>query len=919
MRALIVLFPLLVCAAAAVAAPDRPQEAISRLPLEPVEGAHFRFHSFLGRRVDANVRNWLIPAPAANPGLLEMFRVRDRQPTPKLVPWAGEFAGKYLISAVQALRMSEDPELRATAAGVVRGLVASQAEDGYLGPFPKAERLRGNWDLWGHYHCMLGLIMWHEQTGEAAALRAARRAADLICDMHLDTGRRIFDAGSHEMNMAVIHGLGILYRMTGERRYLRMMREIEKDWERSGDYLRTALKGLEFFETPRPRWESLHDLQGLVELYRITGDPKYRQAFEHHWRSILRWDRRNTGGFSSGEQATGDPYANTAIETCCTVAWMALTLDMLRLTGDPKAADEFELSLYNGGLGAQHPSGRWWTYSTPMGGVREASAHSIVFQARAGTPELNCCSVNGPRVLGMLSEWGVMESPCGLTINSYAPGTCRAKLADGTPIRLEWSGEYPLDEKVTIRVQPEKPVRARLRFRIPGWMQSPRLSLNGSAVSGAVPGSYLEVDRGWKPGDLVTLQYRIPVAVVPGDREALGHVSLYRGPVLLAYDQALNSFDADAIPPLEPPYTLRRVRGAGPHWLVVELAGSKLRLCDFASAGASGTQYRTWLRTAQPLPPPILPRSPRDGARIPKGAAIFRWTGPASPTPVVSGYEVVIASDPELRQEVARFSSRTNRLVVEANRLTALKAGARYWWEVRAIGDGRFSPPVRPAASFTPDPTLPPLTEAQLAAAAGPAILLRDAVSPAVEPSIGRRIELAGARPAVGPAGDAGAALALDGERGRIKYAVDEFPEEDFTVAVRFYLEALPEGRLGQVFSAWTAPSDDPLRLVIDRGRLYARIEAGAGYSTEGAPVATGRWYTAVAVKEGARLTLYLDGKPAGAATVPYAIRSNTREVALGGNPRFAGNEFLKARFAGFILRSRALGPDEIGAALDAP
>jgi len=165
-----------------------------------------------------------------------------------------------------------------------------------------------------------------------------------------------------------------------------MMLEIARDWERAGDYFRAGLDGREFFQSPRPRWESLHDLQGLVELYRVTGDARYRQAFEHHWRSIARWDRRNTGGFSSGEQATGNPYAATAIETCCTVAWMALTLDMLRLTGEPRVADELEVATWNAAAGAQHPSGRWWTYNTPMDGAREASAHTIVFQSRAGTP-----------------------------------------------------------------------------------------------------------------------------------------------------------------------------------------------------------------------------------------------------------------------------------------------------------------------------------------------------------------------------------------------------------------------------------------------------------------------------------------------------------------------------------------------------
>jgi DUF1680 family protein len=77
---------------------------------------------------------------------------------------------------------------------------------------------------------------------------------------------------------------------------------------------------------------------------------------------------------------------------------MAITIDYLQLTGDSRAADDLELTTLNGGLGAQHPSGRWFTYNTPMDGVREASAHTIVFQSRAGTPELNCCSVNGPRV-----------------------------------------------------------------------------------------------------------------------------------------------------------------------------------------------------------------------------------------------------------------------------------------------------------------------------------------------------------------------------------------------------------------------------------------------------------------------------------------------------------------------------------------
>ena len=98
------------------------------------------------------------------------------------------------------------------------------------------------------------------------------------------------------------------------------------------------------------------------------------------------------------------------------------------------------------------PSGRWWTYNTPMDGFRESSAHTIVFQARAGTPELNCCSVNAPRTLGMLSEWAVMTDAAGLVVNYYGPGSFQGALQDGTRVGVRWETDYPRSGAVTLRI-----------------------------------------------------------------------------------------------------------------------------------------------------------------------------------------------------------------------------------------------------------------------------------------------------------------------------------------------------------------------------------------------------------------------------------------------------------------------------------
>src|SRR6185503_14968882 len=138
---------------------------------------------------------------------------------------------------------------------------------------------------------------------------------------------------------------------------------------------------------------------------------------------------------------------------------------------------ELELATFNAGLGAQHPSGRWWTYNTPMDGVREASAHTIVFQARAGTPELNCCSVNGPRVLGLLSEWALMRSADGLTVHGYWPGTWSASFED-RPIQLRLDRDYPRAAQQRVVVTKAPGTLWTLRLRIPGWSSMTTVEAN---------------------------------------------------------------------------------------------------------------------------------------------------------------------------------------------------------------------------------------------------------------------------------------------------------------------------------------------------------------------------------------------------------------------------------------------------------
>jgi len=853
-----------------------------------------------GRRMDAIVRNWLLTVPDVNPGIFEMMRLRDRNPAYEHpLDWSGEFLGKYLTSCVLARRMTDDPELDRIIRETVRELGEVQAEDGYLGPFPKEERLMGHWDLWGHYHAMLGLYLWYHDVGDRDALAIAARMADLMCNKFLNSGRRAPESGAFLMNMAIMHMLGILHRETGEDRYFELMQDLTRDWDQV--YYTPASRGIEFFQSVYPRWESLHTMLGLSEFYRITGKESYRDALLHWWNSIHRTDIHNSGSFSTGEQAVGNPFKPGAIETCCTVAWVAYSVESLHLSRDSRIADALELTTWNAVLAHQHPSGRWCTYDTPMDGKRNASAHSIVFQARPGTPELNCCSVNGPRGLGMLSEWALVGDNSGLYLNYYGPGQIEAKLSDGSKWTVTQETDYPAEGNIRIEVKSSSRAKAPFYLRIPAWSGETMVSVNGKAVSGVVPGRYLRLDRKWKRKTVIEIEMEMSLRALRGDRHVDFKTSIYRGPLLLAYDQKHNTTEPGELPSLDwdnlqltsittgarfQPIVLFKVNTLDDRGLI---------LTDFATAGAHGTEYRSWLPVVNAPPSSFRIVLPGDSEHVAADDVRFRWSAAADNV----AYDLTVSRNRDLSDPVV-FQKGIKK---ESYLLSSsLKSGERYFWQVTARSGRSSLASENGPWSFVADDDV--------------TTLIVDApFEGSVAPGAGMLLHSANVKPAAGPSGKTNDAVYFNGENSKVVYDATNFPLSQFSFSAWFR----PEGMLRedvswhQVASAWCYPSDDPLRIGILTKKLVVQIEQkGSHYSLPALDIENDKWVHIVLVKELDELRLYLGGKKVATRTVPLSFFSGTARLGIGCNPLFPGIESFRGAIADVLFTRDAVSEEEI-------
>jgi uncharacterized protein len=578
---------------------------------------HIKIEGYLGEKMNLVIEKRIKSQDVDY--LIEPFRHKNETHL-----WQSEFWGKWIQSAIAAYDYNHDPAMLDIIKRSVSGLLATQMTSGYIGNYSDSAQLT-QWDIWGRKYTMLGLLAYYDLTGDKAALKGSCRLADNLLSQVGPGKVNIVKTGNYRgmPSCSILEPIVYLYRRTGDKKYLDFAKYIVEQWEtKDGPKLiSNALAGIpvsERFPHPDIWWsydngqkayEMMSCYEGLLELYRITGEPNYLKAVEMAVKNIIS-DEINIAGsgtafecFYKGARYQTEPTYHT-METCVTMTWMKLCFNLLRLTENPAYADQIEKSTYNALMASLKGDGSQIAKYSPLGGIRHAG------EEQCGM-DINCCNANGPRAFMMLPRFAEMGAGKEVFINLYGRSESVIPISKDNKVAINQISDYPVSDKVEMDIIPEKSESFTLAFRIPEWSKNTLLTVNGSSIGELIPGTYRKVTRIWNKNDKVILKLDMNGRMILLN----GYQAILRGPVVLARDTRFaDGFVYESAVVKDKDGTVELLTSSkkpadvwmsftAPLILGTDLEGEfrnpkLVNFCDFASAGntwGEDSRYRVWI------------------------------------------------------------------------------------------------------------------------------------------------------------------------------------------------------------------------------------------------------------------------------------------------------------------------------------
>jgi hypothetical protein len=539
-------------------------------PIQPVPFTSVRLtDNFWASRIK---RNASVTIPIAfgyceSTGRVKNFDIAAGKDTGRfqtIFPFDDSDIYKIIEGASYSLQTSPDPKLEAYLDTLIHKISLAQEPDGYLytnrtiaeknggkGLHEWASKNRWEMDsilsheLYNLGHLYEAATAHYQATGKRSLLDIALKTADLV---NKDFG---YDKVKVYPGHQVIEmGLVKLYRVTGEKKYLDLARFfLDIRGPKGQPYNQANLKPVDQTEAVGHSVRATYMYSGMADIAAIENDAAYLNAITKIWEDLVYDKMYLTGGIGAtgGNEGFADPFVlpnmTAYCETCASIGDIFFNHRLFLLHGQSKYIDVLEKTLYNSALSGVSLSADRFFYPNPL----ESNGQHIR-QAWFGCA---CCPSNVARFIPAIPGYVYAVTDKDLYVNLFISNDANINIGQ-RKVSISQKADFPWDGKVEITVNPDKAGKFIIKFRIPGWAQNeampgglykftnqdpetPKLVINGKEFPVNLVDGYAVLNRKWKKGDKVELEFPMPVRKVIADervKEDVDKVAFQRGPLI---------------------------------------------------------------------------------------------------------------------------------------------------------------------------------------------------------------------------------------------------------------------------------------------------------------------------------------------------------------------------------------------------
>ncbi|HVZ82728.1 MAG TPA: beta-L-arabinofuranosidase domain-containing protein [Terracidiphilus sp.] len=282
-------------------------------------------------------------------------------------------------------------------------------------------------------------------------------------------------------------------------------------------------------------YSHVNAMSSAMQAYFVLGNEKYLRAARNGF-GFVRAQSFATGGWGPNESfrkpGSGDigeslTSTHSSFETPCgSYAHFKITRYLLRTTRDSRYGDSMEQVLYNTVLGAKpiEKDGHGFYYSDYN------NDGSKFYHPN----KWHCCTGTFSEITADYGISAYFRDAAGLYVNLYVPSRVQWRRGS-TQLALTQHTSYPHTPTTQLEVTASAATAFPLYLRIPSWA-GPKtiIAVNGKrALAGPKPSEFARIERTWKTGDRVEVEFDMPTVLEPVDAEHPNLVATVHGPLAL--------------------------------------------------------------------------------------------------------------------------------------------------------------------------------------------------------------------------------------------------------------------------------------------------------------------------------------------------------------------------------------------------